>query len=123
MLSTAGHPSPLIRRANGSVEEIRSKGAILGVFPDAGLGSARFTLHPGDTLLLYTDGVTEAHPPHTATIMFDDQRLAETLSACHDLNATQIVERISNTVLDFCHHDSADDIALLALRVPAAPSP
>lgn len=122
VLSTAGHPSPLIRRADGQVEEIRSKGAILGVFPDADLGSARFTLNPGDALLLYSDGVTEAHPPQDGAAMFGEQRLADLLAACHGLDAAQAVEHISHTVLDFCCHDSADDIALLVLRVPGAPS-
>ncbi|MFF4415721.1 PP2C family protein-serine/threonine phosphatase [Streptosporangium sp. NPDC001559] len=121
VLSTAGHPSALLRRADGQVEEVRSNGAILGVFPDAGLGSARFTLHPGDALLLYTDGVTEAHPPRDAATMFGEERLTGLLADCHGLEAAQIVERISHTVLDFCHHDSADDIALLVLRVPPAP--
>nr|WP_162641580.1 SpoIIE family protein phosphatase [Streptosporangium sp. 'caverna'] len=103
------------------MEELRSKGAILGVFPDAGLGSTRFTLHPGDALPLHTDGVTEAHPSQSAADPFGEDRPADLPTTCRDLDAAQIVQRISGAVLDFCHHNTADDIALLILRVPPAP--
>ncbi|MGW0809861.1 PP2C family protein-serine/threonine phosphatase [Nonomuraea sp. NPDC002799] len=119
VLTTAGHPSALLRHADGRVEEIRSEGAILGVFSDAGLTSARFTLRPGQTLLFYTDGVTEAHPPARMRL-FGEERLCDLLAACDGLDADAIVERISSTVMAFCEHDPADDIALLALRVPPA---
>jgi serine phosphatase RsbU (regulator of sigma subunit) len=120
VLSTAGHPSALLRHADGRVEEIRSRGAILGVFPDAGLASVRFSLHPGQTLLLHTDGITEAHPPGS-THQFGERRLTDLLAGCHGMDAEAIVERISQSVLTFCDNDTADDIALLALRVPPTP--
>ncbi|MFC6083674.1 SpoIIE family protein phosphatase [Sphaerisporangium aureirubrum] len=47
VLTTAGHLSALLRHADGEVQEARSRGAVLGGFPDADLASARFTLHPG----------------------------------------------------------------------------
>lgn len=116
-LSTAGHPSALLRHDDGRVEEIRSSGAILGLFPNAAVSHTRFTLKPGQTLLLHTDGVTEAHPPSDMRL-YGEQRLHETLAACHDLDAAAIVERIGAEVMDHCRHDPPDDIALLALRVP-----
>lgn len=118
VLSTAGHPSALIRHIDGTVEELRSAGAMLGVFPDAGLTSTRFTLRPGEVLLFHTDGVTEAHRP-TDRRLFGEERLHRLLADCGDLDASAIVERIGEAVLAHCEGDSADDIALLALRVPA----
>ncbi|AWS43275.1 PP2C family protein-serine/threonine phosphatase [Streptosporangium sp. 'caverna'] len=119
VLSTAGHPSALVRHADEKVEELRSAGAMLGVFPDAGLANTRFTLHPGEVLLFYTDGVTEARRPADGE-MFGEERLHALLADCAGLDAAAVVERISETVLAYCAHDSVDDIALLALRVPPA---
>ena len=59
-LANAGHCPPLIVRADGSVEEIGSTGPILGVLPGASWRSVSMHLGEGDTLVLYSDGVTEA---------------------------------------------------------------
>ena len=58
-----GHPPALLRRADGRVEEVGELGTLLGLVPDPTLGDARAELEPGDTLLLYTDGITEARAP------------------------------------------------------------
>lgn len=59
-LARAGHPYPIVLRSDGGIEEIRSEGALLGV-TDVGeeFPETRFTLHPGDKLLLYTDGIED----------------------------------------------------------------
>ena len=59
-VANAGHCPPLILRANGAIEEIGSTGPILGVLPNAAWHSVSTPLHEGDTLVLYSDGVTEA---------------------------------------------------------------
>ena len=59
-VSRAGHPPPLLVRPDGTVEEVGRPGRALGVFPDAELGDASLRLMPGEALVLYTDGVTEA---------------------------------------------------------------
>jgi serine phosphatase RsbU (regulator of sigma subunit) len=57
----AGHNPPLLYRANtGEVEPLRTPGIALGVIEDAVLGEAQTTMHHGDVLVCYTDGVTEA---------------------------------------------------------------
>jgi sigma-B regulation protein RsbU (phosphoserine phosphatase) len=117
VLSIAGHPSALVRHADAKVAKLRSAGAMLGVFPDAGLTNARFTLHPGEVLLFYTDGVTEARRPADGQL-FGEERLHKLLADCGDLDAAAVVERISEAALAHCSYDSVDDIALLALRVP-----
>jgi sigma-B regulation protein RsbU (phosphoserine phosphatase) len=56
----AGHPPPLIVRTSGRIEEIPSTGPILGVLPNARWSSVQYKLAPGDALVLYSDGVSEA---------------------------------------------------------------
>ncbi len=58
--ASAGHNPPLIIRADGTTERLSVRGIALGVIPDIELGEAETTLHPGDTLVAYTDGITEA---------------------------------------------------------------
>lgn len=59
-VANAGHPSPFVVRSDGRVEEIASTGPILGVLPHARWSSTTTHLHPGDALVLYSDGVSEA---------------------------------------------------------------
>jgi serine phosphatase RsbU (regulator of sigma subunit) len=59
-IANAGHCPPLILRADGTIEEIGSTGPILGVIPNAKWYSVSAQLEAGDTLMLYSDGVTEA---------------------------------------------------------------
>jgi sigma-B regulation protein RsbU (phosphoserine phosphatase) len=68
-LASGGHPSPLLRRADGSVAEVPLKpGMLLGYTPrPAAGGEAKVTLGPGDTLILYTDGLVEAIGPDGRT--------------------------------------------------------
>jgi phosphoserine phosphatase RsbU/P len=58
--ASAGHNPPVLARADGSCEVLDAGGMLLGAFPEAEYGTATITLEPGDALLLYTDGVTEA---------------------------------------------------------------
>ncbi len=62
-VSCAGHPAPLLVRPDGPVEEVGPPGKVLGVFDDAELGDGSLRLMPGEALVLYTDGVTEARSP------------------------------------------------------------
>lgn len=60
-LASGGHPSALIQRADGGADHLPTPGGMLvGVLPQASFSAARARLLPGDTLLLYTDGLTEA---------------------------------------------------------------
>ncbi|MER5645403.1 GAF domain-containing SpoIIE family protein phosphatase [Streptosporangium sp. NPDC002524] len=117
MLSTAGHPSALLRRADGSVESLRTPGVVLGIMDETRLGNIRFDLKPGDTLVLYSDGVTEAHPPGRQDL-FGDERLITLLAGCRDLDAADVVRRIGDATLDHSQGYMTDDMAILALRVP-----
>ncbi|MFD4985566.1 PP2C family protein-serine/threonine phosphatase [Streptomyces sp. NPDC058374] len=119
----AGHPPPLVRRADGRVREVGTPGTLLGVLDDVGLGDTRFRLSPGDLLLLYSDGAYEARPAPgaplaTAREPFGEADLHATLAATRGLDAATTVDRIIAALA--AHHGgwASDDIALLALRVP-----
>ena len=60
-MTNAGHPPPMIVRGGGGVEEIPATGPLLGVLPNARWSSVRRQLDPGDALVIYSDGVTEAN--------------------------------------------------------------
>ncbi len=65
-LSVAGHPTPLVRRADRTLETTDCHGTLLGALADPLLTEESIHLAPGDTLVLYTDGVTEARAPWVA---------------------------------------------------------
>jgi sigma-B regulation protein RsbU (phosphoserine phosphatase) len=79
--ASAGHPMPLLRRACGEVEELpRTGGVPLGIMPNVNYKTARLSLDPGQSLLLYSDGITEAR--NAQREMFETARLHEALSIC-----------------------------------------
>lgn len=81
MFARAGHELPLLRRADGSVRELdKSHGFPLGVLDTVDAADARITLEPGDTVVLYTDGVTETRAPDDTPLGVG--RLCEALAAC-----------------------------------------
>lgn len=79
--ASAGHPMPLLRRECGVVEELpRTGGVPLGIMPNISYRTARVRLEPGQSLLLYSDGITEAR--NAKREMFETTRLYEALSIC-----------------------------------------
>ncbi|MFI5976152.1 PP2C family protein-serine/threonine phosphatase [Streptomyces sp. NPDC051452] len=121
-LCTAGHPPALIRRADGRIQEVGRQGSLLGILPDIQLSDVRFRLAPGDALLLYTDGATEARARRDRAALerplFGDEALAAALSRCHGLDAQGIVDRLSERLAAHSDNWASDDTALLVLRVP-----
>ena len=113
-IARAGHPAPFLVRPDGSVREVGCSGKVLGVFDDAELGDSSLRLMPGDALVLYTDGVTEARSPNGE--FFGDDRLRRLLRSCSGFEAADIAARIKNVVLDFQEGDPRDDLAVLVLR-------
>jgi PAS domain S-box-containing protein len=116
-VSRAGHPAPLLVSSDGKVEEVGPPGRALGVFDDAELGDGSLRFMPGEALVLYTDGVTEARSPDGD--FFGDERLRCLLTSCSTLDAAGIAARIKNVVLDFQEGYPRDDLAVLVLRATA----
>lgn len=110
-LARGGHPAPLLRRTDGSIEVIDPPGCLLGLLPDPEIKDIRLQLTAGDVLLLYTDGVTEAHQGHD---LFGDKRLQALLEA-GSADPHAIVDSIIDAVLAHCDGDLADDTAVVAL--------
>ncbi|CAN5783130.1 hypothetical protein BH24ACT2_BH24ACT2_06440 [soil metagenome] len=112
-LSSGGHPPGLVVRTDGTVERVEAPGMVLGLFPQADLSEAEVTLKPGDSLVLYTDGVTEARGPEGE---FGEQRLIELVSGCAGASAKTLAEELELAVLDHQGGDAADDIAILVIH-------
>jgi len=115
----AGHPSPMLVR-NGDVTEIFTDGSFpIGLMPEANYIAADVTLHPGDTLALFSDGITEASDPDEQ--LFGTARLREVLSGQHDSPLDHLQKRVLDSVEKFTRGASqADDITLLLVRYRAA---
>lgn len=117
-LSSAGHEPVLLLRADGGIESAGVGGTMLGVLDDPVLRTEPVHLRPGDLMLLYTDGVTEARSGPGAEL-FGDERLLEALRTCGGQTAEQTVHCIYTGVTEYTRGNSSDDTAVLA--VLAAP--
>ena len=111
--SVAGHPPPVVLRSDGSLQWIRGGGALLGVFDDAQLTEEELRLGPGDTLILYTDGVIEERDGQAP---FGEEGLAAVLRGAAGATASEIVGRIEDAVLSYGSGAPRDDIAILVVR-------
>jgi serine phosphatase RsbU (regulator of sigma subunit) len=114
-LAAAGHPPPYVRRHDGRVEDTVRPGALLGALPGPPPSELTVTLEPGDVLVLYTDGVTEARGR--------DGQLGEAglaIALAHaEPNAAAVAEAIERRAVEFQDGRQSDDIAVLAIGVPA----
>jgi len=112
----AGHNLPIVVRASGAMETLPGKGMVLGILPEIGYEEQATDLRRGDLLAVFSDGVTEATSP--AGEEFGETRLAETLLAHRDKDASAIID----AVLDQIHEwgdgaPPADDVTLVVARI------
>lgn len=115
--ANAGHDRPLLVRAGtGAVSELDAPGVILGAFPRIELHDCVVQLRPGDTLILYTDGVTEAR--NGARELFGDERLAQAAQAgALGGNAGHVARTILDAVTTFtAGAPQADDVTLVVIQ-------
>ncbi|HWT22602.1 MAG TPA: SpoIIE family protein phosphatase [Solirubrobacteraceae bacterium] len=113
-LALGGHPPPFVVRAGGQVESVEGFGSILGVVADARLPDGAVKLAPGDTLLLYTDGVTEAGP---RAAPLGEDGLAAILAAHAGSDPERLLEAVEQAAVAAQSGEPRDDIALLAVAV------
>ena len=110
-----GHPAPLLSRAGGPFKPLPvPRGLVVGAIDGIRYEAATLQLEPGDRLLAYTDGVTEAEDTQGA--MFGDDRLREVLDRCGRHDAVGVAEAVREAVSQFSAGvPQSDDITLLAL--------
>lgn len=111
--SSAGHPRPVVLRDDGRAEVLECSGLLLGVVPQPSLIDAELVLGPGDAVVLYTDGVTEARRGRE---LFGEQRLLETLRSLASLDAEGIAAGLDDAVRQY-QDDANDDVAILVAKV------
>jgi PAS domain S-box-containing protein len=109
-----GHPLPIILRADGSQEAAGRPGTLLGLFPDPNVFDRQVQLGPGDTLIMFTDGVTDL--PADGPVE-GERRLTEALAKCAGLDAEKVAELLEREVLRRKPGGTRDDMALLVTRV------
>jgi len=111
----AGHPSPLLLR-RGNVSELYTEGSFpVGLIAEADYTSARLQLEPEDTLVLFSDGVTEAE--NSAHDLFEVSGLSNVLAGQKDVPVEQLQQSVFDAVRAFSKGaDQSDDITLLVVR-------
>ncbi|MFF3757581.1 PP2C family protein-serine/threonine phosphatase [Streptomyces sp. NPDC002185] len=117
-LTSAGHPPPLILRTTGAVEEADTSGTLVGALPEVTSRSTTVQLSPGETCLLYTDGITEARGGPLGSSMFGEERLRSALAECVGLPAEAVVERLQMLAGDWVGRGPHDDMAVVAITAP-----
>ncbi|OIJ68100.1 PP2C family protein-serine/threonine phosphatase [Streptomyces mangrovisoli] len=119
-LTSAGHLPPLIVRNDGTVEEVPTHGTLVGAVPTVTARTVDAVLEPGETCLLYTDGITEARGGPLGDEFFGERRLRRALSECVGMPAEAIVERVQMLAAQWVGAGRQDDAAALAIRAPKA---
>ncbi|WP_374194329.1 PP2C family protein-serine/threonine phosphatase [Streptomyces sp. N35] len=117
-VTSAGHPAPLIVRTDGSVEAADTKGTLIGALPKISVRTASVELAPGETCLLYTDGIAEARGGPLGDTMFGERRLSQALAECAGLPAEAVTERVQMLASQWVGDGRHDDMALLAVAAP-----
>ena len=112
----AGHNPPCILRRDGNREYLDRGGLVIGAIPNAEYEEGRATLHTGDDLVLYTDGVTEAE--NLEDEMFGEERLEQLLIEHRHASAREIEERVYTSVKDFAAGASqTDDLTMVIVKM------
>ena len=111
----AGHNPPILRRADGTVEELEPTGPVIGLLDEPDYEERSVMLDRGDLLVMYTDGVTEAI--NKSEEMFSEKRLRAVIEESYALPAAEIVGTIRRAVESFCGDEPQfDDITIMVLK-------
>lgn len=110
---SGGHPLPLVRRVDGSVETVGGAGDFLGVHQAVGIDDPAVVMRPGDVLVAFTDGITERH---RRVRQFGEEGVVTVPQARAD--ADTIAARVEEAARAFAEGDAEDDMAVVVVRVP-----
>jgi sigma-B regulation protein RsbU (phosphoserine phosphatase) len=111
----AGHNPPLLVRANGEVEKLSDGGLVLGIFDTVGYEGGRVEMHPGDTLVMYSDGVTETWDPDGEE--FGEESLIPLVVRSRTLDAESLQNAILREIERFeAGARATDDRTIVVLR-------
>lgn len=114
--SNAGHDFPFLLTKDGDLRTLEKGGIILGMFDNSAYEEETVQLKPGDSMLLYTDGITEATNEKDET--FEKERLLELLRNNQDHSAQNLSQKIVDSVITFQGtNPQSDDITLVMVRV------
>lgn len=112
MLAVAGHPAPLIVRADGSVQATTAHGTTLGVFDDPAFHTCEVNLAAGDAIVICSDGIFDAD---LDGVRVDEQRIAALLTGAGHAGAQDLIDRLTSA-LSHAERPLRDDIAIMTLR-------
>jgi serine phosphatase RsbU (regulator of sigma subunit) len=115
--ANAGHPAPVLLRADGVVRRLKRGGPVLGVVAEADYEEGRLALHRGDRLVLITDGITEATGPEAEEL--GDERLLAGLRDLRAVGAADAAPRVLELAREFAVDDLADDATVVIADVVA----
>lgn len=115
-LAGAGHPSPLHLRGPGQVTEVPTGGTLLGMLRRPRFTTTELRLAPGESMVLWTDGLPEARAGGAA---LGDEQLHEVVADSWGLPAQVLAERLEQTALEHLAGSAHDDLAVLVLRAGA----
>ncbi len=112
----AGHEHPALRRTGGDFELVKYRhGMFVGISKKAKYQNREFTLQPGDSIFVYTDGVPEATAADRE--MFGEERLAVALNTCVGCGPEEILRRVKSAVDAFVGDaEQFDDLTMLCLE-------
>jgi serine phosphatase RsbU (regulator of sigma subunit) len=112
--ANCGHLPPLLLHADDSIERLGATATIMGAFKEWDCTLSECQISPGDTLVLYTDGITESFSPSGEE--FGEERLTATLRRHCQLSAQSLLTAIVDEVRSFSPHEQHDDITLIIAK-------
>ena len=118
---TAAHPGGILQRRDGRILLLEGANSVVGGFPYLKFTERSVTLEPGDVLVLYTDGLTEARRDGE---MYGIDRMIEYLGVHNRSSLEALVNDVFNNVREYTHNRLSDDVAMLAItldRIPGTP--